>query len=119
MKKYLKLESLIRAEVPQDLDLRILAAAKMRRGASLRRRKLRLVLSGTAAAAAVCIAAGLSFMPQTRQNSKNISSEEYSSLMAMADWTNIEQENYNLSGEINSGSSQLAEFAENRIFSGV
>ena len=56
MKKYLKLESLIRAEVPQDLDLRILAAAKMRRGASLRRRKLRLVLSGTAAAAAVCIA---------------------------------------------------------------
>ena len=67
MKKYLKLDALTKAEVPCELDLRILAAGKLRQGALLqRRRKLRFVFSGAAAAAAFAVALGLCLMPQNQ-----------------------------------------------------
>ena len=119
MKKYLKLDALTRAEVPRELDLRILAAGKLRQGALLRRRrKLRFVFSGAAAAAAFAVALGLCLMPET-QDFRKISGEEYARLAALSDWTDVEQETYNLSGEISWGSTSVAELADNRTNQGV
>ncbi|MBR7103928.1 MAG: hypothetical protein IKC65_03210 [Lentisphaeria bacterium] len=119
MKKYLKLDALTKAEVPRELDLRILAAGKLRQGALLqRRRKLRFVFSGAAAAAAFAVALGLCLMPQN-QDFRDVSREEYAKLAALSDWTSVEQENYNLSGEIFWGSTSVTELADNRTSPGV
>lgn len=117
MKKFLKLERLTQAEVPHELDLRILAAARLRQGALARRRRVfRYVLSGTAAAAALLVAVGIHLMPQ--QQFKRMSQEDYAALMEMSDWSGLEQENYNLSSELASSSS-LLDLADNRTFPGV
>lgn len=119
MKKYLKLDALTQAEVPRELDLRILAAGKLRQGALLRRRRrMRFVFSGVAAAAAFSVALGLCLMPET-QEFRKISKEEYANLTALSDWTAVEQENYNLSGEISWGSTSVKELAEKRVNTGV
>ena len=119
MKKYLKLESLTAKEVPQDLDLRILAAGKLRAGTTGKRRKrLRWTISTAAAAAGLLIAAGICFVQPEAVFQQKISMEEYSHLMAMTDWTDIEQENYNLSGEINCGTKSGIELAGNRFIPG-
>ena len=116
MKKYLKLETLTQAEVPQELDLRILAAAKLRQNAWVRNRRVfRYVLSGTAAAAALLVAWGIHLMPQ--QQFKRIPNEDYAALLEMSDWSALEQENYNVSSELASSSS-LLDLADNRTFSG-
>ena len=112
MKKYLKLEELTSREVPRELDLRILAAGKLRQQKVLRRRRELRLLSGMAAAA-LCVAAGVCLMPESR-GEKQISKEEYASLLAMSDWTSIEQENYNLHSEAALGNSSVAELADNR-----
>ena len=115
MKKHLKLERLVSREVPRELDLRILAAARLRQGAVLRRkRRLRLIFSSSAAAAMLCIAAGVHMLPE-QQDFKKISKEEYSSLAAMTDWSAVEQENFNLSIEMSFGSPQITELADSRL----
>ena len=113
MKKYLKLEELTSREVPSELDLRILAAGKLRQQKVLRRRRELRLLSGMAAAAALCIAAGVCLMPESR-GEKQISKEEYASLLAMSDWTSIEQDNYNLHSEAALGNSSVTDLADNR-----
>jgi len=103
MKKYLNLESLIRADVPQELDLRILAAAKLRRTAMRRKKRLRLVAGGAAAAAAFLVAAGLFIQPGAHP--VRSAQEDRLNLAALSDWTNVEQAGYNLASEISSSSS--------------
>ena len=103
MKKYLKLESLVRADVPQELDLRILAAAKLHRTVLRRRKRLRLVAGGMAAAAALLVATGLFIQPGTV--SPRPVQEDRQNLAALSDWTNVEQAGYNLASEISSSSS--------------
>jgi len=111
MKKYLKLESLCSADVPPELDLRILAASKMRQTALRRRRRLRLAAGGFAAAAAFLVAAGVGVLPGL--HSPRSVREDSAALAAMSDWTNVEQAGYNLASEI-SGSSSFFELADSR-----
>ncbi|MBR1951837.1 MAG: hypothetical protein IKA32_04630, partial [Lentisphaeria bacterium] len=83
MKKYLKIETLTKRDVPQELDLRILAASRLRQNSITRhRRKLRLIFSSSAAAAALVIAFGVSMMTE-KQDFKHISREEYVRLADM------------------------------------
>ena len=89
--------------MPQELDLRILAAAKLRRTALRRRKRLRLVAGGMAAAAALLVAAGLFVLPGA--GSPRPVQEDRLNLAALSDWTNVEQAGYNLASEISSSSS--------------
>lgn len=115
MKKYLKIETLTERDVPQELDLRILAASRLRQNSFTRqRRKLRLIFSSSAAAAALFIAFGVSMMTE-KQDFKQISREEYVRLADMTDWDAVEQESFNLSSELSFGSSQVTELADNRF----
>ena len=116
MKKYLNLESLTCAEVPHELDLRILAAGRLRQTALRRRRRLRLIASGTAAAAALLVAAGICVAPGT--GGPRTAQEDRASLMALSDWTSVEQAGYNLASEIDSSSSSW-DLLDNRINIGV
>ena len=111
MKKYLKLESLRTADVPPELDLRILAAGRMRQTA-LRRKRLRLAAGGAAAAAALVAAAGIGVLPGFDASSRSVR-EDSAALAAMSDWTNVEQAGYNLASEISSSSS-FFELADTR-----
>ena len=115
MKKYLKLETLTSREVPPELDLRILAASRLRQNSVLRhRKKLRLIYSGIAAAAAFAIAIGVTLLPE-QQNFKRISKEEYARLADMTDWSSVEQESFNLSIELSMDPGLTAELADNRL----
>ena len=115
MKKYLKIETLTEREVPPELDLRILAASRLQQNSVIRhRKKLRLIFSSSAAAAALFIAIGVSMMPE-KQNFKQISREEYARLADMTDWDSLEQESFNLSNELSFGSSQVTELADSRL----
>ena len=115
MKKYLKIKTLTEQEVPHELDLRILAASRLRQNNFIRRRKkLRLIFSSSAAAAALFIAFGVSMMTE-KQDSRQISREEYLRLADMTDWAMVEQESFNLSSELSFGSSQVTELADNRL----
>ena len=115
MKKYLKIETLTEREVPRELDVRILAASRLRQNSFVRRRrKLRLIFSSSAAAAALFVAFGVSMMTE-KQDFKQISKEEYVRLADMTDWAAVEQESFNLSSELSFGSSQVAELADNRL----
>jgi len=114
MKKYLKLESLRSADVPPELDLRILAASRMRQTALRRRRRLRLAAGGIAAAAAFLVAAGIGVLPgSAAPASVREDRAATAALAAMSDWTNVEQAGYNLASEI-SGSSSFFELADSR-----
>ena len=116
MKKYLKLKSLTVREVPQELDLRIIAAARLRQGSGQARRKfLRWTISAAAAAAGVFIAIGICFSQVDTGFNPKLTQEEYARLMAMTDWTDIEQENFNLTGEITCGTKSVVELADNRM----
>ncbi|MBQ9500768.1 MAG: hypothetical protein IJU70_01300 [Lentisphaeria bacterium] len=112
MKKYLKLESLRTADVPPELDLRILAAGRMRQTALRRRKRLRLAAGGAAAAAALVAAAGIGVLPGFDASSRSVR-EDSAALAAMSDWTNVEQAGYNLASEISSSSS-FFELADTR-----
>ena len=83
MKKYLKLKSLTVREVPQELDLRIIAAARLRQGSGQARRKfLRWTISAAAAAAGVFIAIGICFSQVDTGFNPKLTQEEYARLMA-------------------------------------
>ena len=115
MKQYLKIETLTERDVPHELDVRILAASRLRQNSFVRRRrKLRLIFSSSAAAAALFVAFGVSMMTE-KQDFKQISKEEYVRLADMTDWDAVEQESFNLSSELSFGSSQVTELADNRL----
>ena len=99
MKKFLKIESLTQLDPPKELDRRILVAAQ---SASVRRRwqrRMRRVLS--AAAALLLIGGGVLLAPRRAGSAAAGLRPDREQLLAMADWSNVEQDVYNLSGELN------------------
>ena len=121
MNKFLKSPNLLRRETPEALDRRILlagsiAAAQYRRARN--RRRFVGMLTGIAAAAAVAVVAtwqvGIHAPRRTKTTvvsaatatnrpaaapEQNLSERE---LLEFSDWTSLEQENYNLSSQLNS-----------------
>mgnify|MGYP003297274745 CR=1 FL=1 len=96
MKRVLPYRELSEREVPASLDARILNHAAARCMAA--RRKRRWVWIGSAAAA-LCIASfpGVFFQMQQQR------SAEHSELLAMGDFSRLDQSGYNISLELNAG----------------
>ena len=92
MKKVLPYRSLSEREVPEHLDARVLSYAAAARGRTKRRRWVWI----TSAAAAVCIAAFTGIMFQMQQQR----SAERSELLAMGDFSKLDQSAYNISFEL-------------------
>ena len=91
MKKILPYKGLSECEVPASLDARILNYAALRRNSARRRRRWVWISS---AAAALCIASfgGVFFQMQR--------SAEHSELLAMGDFSRLDQSGYNISLEL-------------------
>lgn len=108
-----RLDFLKAHEVPESLDRRIMAAAAHRAGVIRFRRVLcRHVLSTGAAAAALLAAGTVFFLSEGNRETPGVSSRPgQSELMALNDWTTLEQESYNLSFELYSDRQSLAELA--------
>ena len=109
MNKILKSPNLLRREPPQALDRRILIAGAV--AAARRRRTLRWrlfgTISGAAAAVALAVTATWHFgLAPGRtadsviwsEHTQNLSEQE---LLEFSDWSGLEQENYNLSSQLN------------------
>ena len=114
MKNEMRFQTLIARDVPAELDRRILAAAS-KRAAELRFRHARRrgfwAGSATAAAAAILVIAGaVLLLPEMAGNTRPPAPR--ADLLALSDWTSVEQENYNLSFELYSGRQAVSELAE-------
>ena len=92
MKKILPYKGLSECEVPASLDARILSYAAAKTVAVKRKRRWIWISS---AAAALCIASfcGVFFQMQQR-------SAEHSELLAMGDFSRLDQSGYNISQEL-------------------
>ena len=104
-------------EVPEALDRRILAAAAFQARKNRARRVFQhWMWSGAAAAAAFLIAGGIFFLPggsaPAGGEPGGVPSRE--ELLALSDWTRLEQESFNLSFEFYSGRQAVAELADVR-----
>jgi len=101
MRKLLKSPGLVRCEVPEELDRRILLQAALTAHKRRQRRSWRWIgtLSGMAAAAAVAVFA---LLPGTAER---FSAPETGrgELLELSDWTSLEQEGFNLSSQLNCG----------------
>jgi hypothetical protein len=100
MKKLFRSPGLLQREVPEALDRKILLAASVAaaRRRSTRRWKFFGAVSGMAAAVALAV---VTVYPSIRmsQPTAELSGRE---LLEISDWTSFEQENYNLSSQLNS-----------------
>lgn len=110
MKELEHYESLIRRDVPAALDRRILAAARQE-AKKLRFRRLfrRWSLSGAAAAAAALLIGSGIFLSQPSPADSHAA--ENRELLALNDWSRVEQENYNLNFELYCGREAFSELA--------
>ena len=124
MKKFLKLESLTHRTPPEQLDRRILMAAAAEAAGWRWRRQLRRVLS---AAAALLLAAGVFLLlperawndqPGNHPQPANTNQFDQEQLLALADWSRIDQDGYNQSCELNAGQIRINEMAGERILAG-
>ena len=101
MKKLLRSPEMLEREVPEALDRKILLAASV---AAARRRGVRRwrfvgALSGMAAALALAAVTLYPRFAESPRPQTGLSSRE---LLEISDWTTLEQENYNLSSQLNS-----------------
>ena len=100
-------EMLTAADVPDALDMRILAAARI---SSAKRRHRRFVffrlVPAAGIAAAFAIGFGIMFSPAKQEFKTKSPSGE---LLAMNDWSELDQLNFNLSFELDSGITALAD----------
>ena len=100
-------EILTAADVPQALDMRILSAARSK---AVQRRHRRFILlravPAAGIAAAFCIGFGIIFFADSRSAAKQTPAKE---LLALNDWTELDQMNYNLTFELGNGISALAD----------
>ncbi len=104
-------ESLTIAEVPPELDDRILCAAvQTARRCRVRRVFQKYFWSGGAAAAAL-LAGFIVFQRMEPANGERNTQE----LLAMCDWSGLEQSSYNLCFQLDCGDLAIAELAEARI----
>lgn len=107
-------------DVPEALDRRIMAAAAHKAKAMRFRRSLvHCVFTAAASAAALLIAGTVFLFPEAyhgelAQPTKSVDSE----LLELANWSDLEQESYNLSFELYSGRQSLAELSNLRIQEG-
>lgn|GEM_PF-5755137 len=87
-------------EVPEALDRRILLAGALEAARRRSRRRWRLAGAMSGMAAAVAVAAAMLWLPETspRATTPSLSGRE---LLEISDWTNFEQENYNLCSQLN------------------
>ena len=115
-----RFETLRAREVPEALDRRIMAAAAQRAGAiRFRRTLVRCFLSTGAAAAALLVAGTVFLLPEANREPPAVPTTSVKSeLMALNDWSALEQESYNLSFELYSGRQSVAELANVRIQEG-
>lgn len=115
-----RFETLRAREVPKALDRRIMAAAAQRAGAiRFRRTLVRCFLSTGAAAAALLVAGTVFLLPEANRETPAVPTKSVKSeLMALNDWSALEQESYNLSFELYSGRQSVAELANVRIQEG-
>ncbi|MBS1372260.1 MAG: hypothetical protein HPZ91_20135 [Lentisphaeria bacterium] len=115
-----RFETLKVREVPEALDRRIMAAAAHKaKAARFRRSLVHCVFTAAASAAALLIAGTVFLFPEAYHDepatpTKSVNRE----LLAMTDWSSLEQESYNLSFELYSGRQAVAELANLRIQEG-
>lgn len=116
MKEFEHYESLIRREVPAALDRRILAAARQE-AKKLRFRRVfrRWSLPAAAAAAALLVASGLFWFQPAAAEPRAAENHE---LLALSDWSKVEQENYNLNFELYCGRQAFSELAGLNVMKG-
>lgn len=97
MKKLLRSQGLIRRDVPEELDRRILLHAALEASRRRRTRRWRFVgaFSGMAAAAAAAL---MVFLPSHMDSAE---------LLELGDWTSLEQEGFNLDSQLNCGWQEL------------
>ncbi len=106
MKKILKSPGLVRQEVPEGLSRRILLAGALAAAAHRRRRWRRWgAVAGMAAAVMISVAA---LLPGA-MGGKTAPGMSGNELLALSDWTALEQESYNLSSQLNCGWQELPE----------
>ena len=93
MKKFLPHVSLSQRVVPEDLDARILAYARKRPQKQRFRRHL-IWFSSAAAVLCISAAAGLFWQMEAKR------AGEHSELLAMGDFSRLDQSSYNISFEL-------------------
>lgn len=108
MKELEHYESLIRREVPAALDRRILAAARLEAKKLRFRRLFRRCSFTGAAAAALLVASGIFWFQPAANDARAAENRE---LLALSDWSKVEQENYNLNFELYCGRQAFSELA--------
>jgi hypothetical protein len=115
-----RFETLRVREVPAALDRKIMAAAALKaRAARFRRMFLHCSVSAGAAAAALFVAGTLFLMPEANRNAPAVPTKSVQNeLLAMTDWSALEQESYNLSFELYSGRQSTAELSNVKIQEG-
>jgi len=117
MKKRVPIDDLSLHDVPEELDRKILLTAAFRARRQQQRRQFRRI---AAAAAAVLFVSGSAFLGY-RAHSVRMPEEpepqllSQSELLRLGDWSELEQENYNLGLQIDSGRQAFAELAVNHL----
>lgn len=112
MKDFDRFDVLIHADPPAELDGRILAAATARARDIARRRLLwgRAIWS-LVSAAAVVATVGIIWIQHFESTSARGEKARTEELLALADWSKLEQENYNLYFSLNSGAQAVSELS--------
>lgn len=97
MKRILPYTALSQREVPEYLDSRIIALAAARSKA-VKFRKRTFFWSGIAAALCITALGGVMFQIEAQKRS-----QQHSELLALGDFTRLDQSGYNMSFELDSG----------------
>ena len=105
MKKNLGINKMFSGEIPATLDAGILAYAAIRQRQLKMRKYVRMILP--AVAALFFLASGVLAILQPGEIKKQTLS--HSELLAMNDWSELDQLNFNLSFELDSGITALAD----------
>ena len=112
-----RFETLRVREVPAALDRRIMAAAVLKaRAARFRRMFIHCSVSAGAAAAALFVAGAVFLMPEANREAPAVPTKSLKNeLLALTDWSALEQESYNLSFELYSGRQSVAELSHVKL----
>lgn len=116
MKNLKRFKELTERDVPSALDRRILAAASAKARSRHRRRLwLHRGIPTAAAAAALLIGAGIWLLP----DQTNATTGSNHDLLALSDWSEMEQNTYNLSFEIYTGRQAVADLGDASAWKGI
>ncbi len=120
MKELKRFQTLCERDVPLEIDRRILAAAAAAAAKSRFRRALRRwCLSVTVVAAAFLVGGTIVLFPGAGHvPEKTPAPVPNAELLAMSDWTGIEQEGFNLCFQLYAGRQEAAELADVQLTGG-